>query len=39
MATGLLAARRALGIEEMDPWRVNIDAQYHEEADVEEVKG
>lgn len=32
MATGLLAARSALGIEHFDPWRVNIDAAYHESA-------
>jgi hypothetical protein len=30
MATGLLAARTALGIERFDPWLVNIDAEYHE---------
>ncbi len=32
MATGLLAARTALGIEWFDPWLVNIDAEYHEAA-------
>jgi protoporphyrinogen oxidase len=30
MATGLLAARRALGLHRFDPWLVNIDAEYHE---------
>ena len=30
MATGLLAARTALGLKQFDPWRVNIDAEYHE---------
>jgi hypothetical protein len=30
MATGLLAARTALGIQRYDPWLVNIDAEYHE---------
>ncbi len=30
MATGLLAARTALGLRRFDPWRVNIDAEYHE---------
>jgi protoporphyrinogen oxidase len=30
MATGLLAARTALDIGRFDPWRVNIDAEYHE---------
>lgn len=28
--TGLLAARTALGLGQYDPWRVNIDAEYHE---------
>ncbi len=32
MATGLLAARTALGIQQFDPWLVNIDAEYHESA-------
>jgi protoporphyrinogen oxidase len=32
MATGLLAARTALGLQRFDPWLVNIDAEYHEEA-------
>ena len=31
MATGLLAARTALGVGRFDPWAVNIDAEYHEE--------
>ena len=30
MATGLLAARTALGLRRYDPWLVNIDAEYHE---------
>jgi protoporphyrinogen oxidase len=30
IATGLLAARTALGIKRFDPWLVNIDAEYHE---------
>ena len=32
MATGLLAARTALGIQRFDPWLVNVDAEYHEDA-------
>ena len=31
IATGMLAARTALGIGKFDPWKVNIDAEYHEE--------
>jgi UDP-galactopyranose mutase len=31
IATGLLAARMALGIAKCDPWLVNIDAEYLEE--------
>jgi protoporphyrinogen oxidase len=30
MLTGLLAARTALGIQQFDPWLVNIDAEYLE---------
>jgi protoporphyrinogen oxidase len=30
IATGLLAARTALGTGHFDPWRINIDAEYHE---------
>ena len=30
IATGLLAARTALGLGKYDPWKVNIDAEYHE---------
>jgi protoporphyrinogen oxidase len=30
MATGLLAARTALGLQHFDPWSVNIDAEYQE---------
>jgi len=32
MFTGLLAARHVLGLGPFDPWRVNIDAEYLEEA-------
>jgi len=32
IATGLLAARTALGLGRFDPWLVNIDAEYHEGA-------
>ena len=32
MATGLLAARTALGLHRFDPWLVNIDAEYQEDA-------
>jgi protoporphyrinogen oxidase len=35
MATGLLAARTALGIAKFDPWLVNIDAEYHELVETE----
>jgi len=30
IATGLLSARRALGLGRFDPWLVNIDGEYHE---------
>jgi protoporphyrinogen oxidase len=30
IATGLLAARTALGLGRYDPWNVNIDGEYHE---------
>jgi protoporphyrinogen oxidase len=30
MATGIFAARRALGLGDFDPWRVNIDGVYQE---------
>jgi protoporphyrinogen oxidase len=30
MATGLLAARTALGLGDFDPWNVNVDGEYHE---------
>jgi protoporphyrinogen oxidase len=36
MATGLLAARTALGVQRFDPWLVNIDAEYHERAPAHE---
>ena len=32
IATGLLAARTALGLGKYDPWLVNIDGEYHEGA-------
>jgi protoporphyrinogen oxidase len=32
MMTGLLAARSALGVRRYDPWLVNIDAEYQEDA-------
>lgn len=35
IATGLLAARTALGIGRFDPWMVNIDAEYHESITLE----
>jgi len=34
IATGLLAARTLTGQGKFDPWLVNIDAEYHEEAAV-----
>ncbi len=34
MATGLLAARTALGLGKFDPWNVNIDGEYHEAGDA-----
>lgn len=34
IATGLLAARTALGMGSYDPWLVNIDAEYHEGGEV-----
>ena len=33
MMTALLAARNILGLGEFDTWRVNTDAQYHEEGE------
>lgn len=35
MATGMLAARTALGLGRFDPWRVNIDAEYQEGSSVQ----
>lgn len=32
MMTALIAARRILGLTTKDPWRVNADAEYHEES-------
>jgi protoporphyrinogen oxidase len=37
IATGLLAARRVLGLGRFDPWRVNIDAEYQEDERLEPV--
>jgi protoporphyrinogen oxidase len=34
IATGLLAARTALGLGKFDPWLVNIDAEYHESGEA-----
>ncbi len=36
MLTALIAARNVLGIDERDPWKVNGDAEYHEEVRVGE---
>ncbi len=36
MMTALLAARNILGDGPFDPWRVNTDAQYHEEGEAPE---
>ncbi|GIW87539.1 MAG: hypothetical protein KatS3mg108_1863 [Isosphaeraceae bacterium] len=35
MMTGLLAARNILGLGRFDTWKVNTDAEYHEEADAQ----
>ena len=35
IATGMFAARTALGLGSYDPWLVNIDAEYHEGAIAE----
>ena len=32
MMAALLAARNLLGTDARDPWKVNTDAEYHEEA-------
>ena len=32
MMTALLAARNILGLGQFDTWKVNTDAEYHEEA-------
>ena len=32
MMTAVLAARNILGLGQFDPWKVNTDAEYHEEA-------
>ncbi len=36
MLTALIAARRIAGVTDMDPWKVNSDAEYHEEQRVGE---
>ena len=36
MMTALIAARNLLGIDQRDPWKVNADAEYHEQATVGE---
>ncbi|MGH7110506.1 MAG: NAD(P)/FAD-dependent oxidoreductase [Stellaceae bacterium] len=36
IATGLYAARTALGIGKFDPWKVNIDGIYHESGEIGE---
>ncbi|HET7338503.1 MAG TPA: NAD(P)/FAD-dependent oxidoreductase [Candidatus Dormibacteraeota bacterium] len=36
MMTALLAARNLLGLDERDPWKVNGDAEYHEQVKVGE---
>jgi hypothetical protein len=38
MYTGILAARTALGLGRFDPWLVNIDAEYHEGAQLPETQ-
>jgi protoporphyrinogen oxidase len=36
MMTALIAARNLLGIDHRDPWKVNADAEYHEQTTVGE---
>ncbi|HKC19171.1 MAG TPA: NAD(P)/FAD-dependent oxidoreductase [Candidatus Dormibacteraeota bacterium] len=36
MMTALLAARNLLGLDDRDPWKVNADAEYHEQVKVGE---
>ncbi len=38
MMTALIAARNLLGLDQRDPWKVNADAEYHEQATVGEDK-
>jgi protoporphyrinogen oxidase len=38
MMTALLAARNILGLGRFDPWKVNTDAEYHEEAPEEDAE-
>ena len=41
MMTALLAARNILGLGRYDTWKVNTDAEYHEEGgdDAEQTRG
>jgi protoporphyrinogen oxidase len=39
MLTALLVARNIAGESQLDPWKVNADAEYHEEARVEDSSG
>lgn len=36
MMTALLAARNILGLGRFDTWKVNTDAEYHEEAQAKD---
>jgi protoporphyrinogen oxidase len=36
MMTALLAARNLLGLDDRDPWKVNADAEYHEQVKIGE---
>ena len=38
MMTALLAARNILGLGQFDTWKVNTDAEYHEESGPEDVR-
>jgi hypothetical protein len=38
MMTALIAARNLLGLDRRDPWKVNADAEYHEQASIAEDK-
>ncbi len=39
MMTALLAARNILGLGSFDPWKVNTDAEYHEDGDESQQAG